>query len=51
MIGVIESGIHLAQANQVLEGLLLRFVRHVTIFKALRQVGQKADPIALALLD
>jgi hypothetical protein len=48
IIEIIESNIHLAQPNEILEGLLLRFIRHVTIYKALRQVGlQNVDPIAL----
>ena len=48
MVKVIESFIHLAQADKKLEELLLRFIRHVAIFKALRQVGiDNIDPIGL----
>lgn len=48
ILKIIESKIHLAQPTEVLEKLLLRFIRHVAIFEALREVGIKdIDPIAL----
>jgi len=46
MLRVIEGNIHLAQADEILEDLLLRFIRHVAIFKALRDGGlQNIDPV------
>ncbi|MEK6289687.1 MAG: hypothetical protein AABO57_28560 [Acidobacteriota bacterium] len=48
MLKIIEMNIHLAQPDEVLEKILLRFIRHVAIFEALREVGIKdVDPIAL----
>ena len=48
LVSIIEANIHLAQADPKLEGLLLRLIRHVAIFKALRELGhERIDPIAL----
>jgi len=48
ILKIIEANIHLAQADYELESLLLRFIRHVSIFRALRQVElHNIDPIAL----
>ena len=45
---LIEANIHLAQPDEELEGLILCFIRHVTIFRALRDGGLKnVDPIAV----
>lgn len=45
MVKIIESNVHLAQPDQEFEALLLRFVRHVTIYKAIRDAGLSCDPI------
>jgi hypothetical protein len=48
LVSVIEANIHLAQPDSALETLLLRFIRHVEIFKALRDLGHEhIDPIGL----
>lgn len=48
ILKIIETSIHLAQPDETLEKLLLRYIRHVTIFRALRQAGlNNIDPIAL----
>ena len=48
IVKIIESNIHLARPDEPLEKLLFSFLRHVTIFKALRQAGlQNVDPIVL----
>jgi hypothetical protein len=48
MLKIIESNIHLAQPDGVLEKQLLHFIRHVAIFEALREAGMTdVDPIAV----
>jgi hypothetical protein len=48
LVSIIETNIHLAQPDPKLEALLLRLIRHVSIFKALRDLGhENIDPIAL----
>ena len=47
MVKIIESNVHLAQPDVGFENLLLRFIRHVTIFRTMRDVGLPYDPIAV----
>ena len=47
MIGIIESHIHLAEADPDLEALLLTYVRHVAVYMAMREANiTDQDPIA-----
>ncbi|MEO6677351.1 MAG: hypothetical protein ABIO21_08245 [Pseudomonas sp.] len=47
LVKLIEGNIHIAQPDQKLEAILLNFVRHVTLYSALRDLGyEHIDPIA-----
>lgn len=47
LVKLIEGNIHIAQPDQKLEAILLNFVRHVTLYSALRDLGHEhIDPIA-----
>lgn len=46
ILKLIEANIHLAQPDEELERLLLRFIRHVAVFRAIRDGGlQNTDPV------
>jgi hypothetical protein len=48
MVAIIEKGLHLARPDAHLEELLLRYVRHVAVYTALRESGNyHTDPFAL----
>lgn len=47
MVELIESNAYLAQPDSEFERLILRFIRHVTIFKVMRAARMRADPIAV----
>ena len=48
IVAIIESNIHLAQPDEQLEQLLFRFLRHVTLFKALRDAGiEDSHPLSV----
>ncbi|PTQ70620.1 hypothetical protein [Pseudomonas sp. GV071] len=47
LVKLIESNIHIAQPDAEFESILLEFVRHVTLYSALRDLGhENIDPIA-----
>lgn len=48
VVRIIETRMHLAQPSKELEEALLRYIRHVAIYKAMRETGCfDKDPIAL----
>ncbi|HEY1768029.1 MAG TPA: hypothetical protein VGG26_10250 [Terracidiphilus sp.] len=48
VVRLIEAGMHLAQCDAKLENALLHYMRHVAIYRALRDTGCfDKDPIAL----
>jgi hypothetical protein len=47
MVKIIEAGAHLARPDDDFGKLLLRFIRHVTIFKTMREAELPYDPIAV----
>jgi hypothetical protein len=42
-----KTNVHLAQPDPEFDGMLLRFVRHITIYKAIKDAGLMYDPIAV----
>ena len=50
IIKLIENNIHLAQPDARFEAVLLQYIRHVTIFMALRDLGhENIDPIDIGV--
>lgn len=47
MVAIIEANAHLAQPTGDFEKLLLRFIRHVAIYKTMRDAGLPYDPISV----
>lgn len=47
MVTIIESSAHLARPDDEFQKLLLRFIRHVTIFRTMREAKLPYDPIAV----
>jgi hypothetical protein len=47
IVKIIESNVYLAQPESEFEDLLLRFIRHVTIYRTIRVVGATFDPVAV----
>jgi len=47
MLRIIEGNAHLAQPDRELSNQLLRFIRHITIYKTIRGAGLSFDPIAV----
>ena len=47
MLKIIETNVHLAQPDPEFEALLLRFVRHITLYWTIRDAGLTDDPIAV----
>ncbi len=41
MVALIEENLHLAEADEELDALLLRYIRHVAVYKAIRVAGEE----------
>ncbi|MCC7140233.1 MAG: hypothetical protein IT460_17570 [Planctomycetes bacterium] len=46
IVRIIEENIHLALPDPELEPLLLQYLRHVAVYRTLRECGLEMDPIA-----
>lgn len=48
IVQIIEKHIHLAQADEKLFGLLLQYINHISVYKAIRDAGEyKVFPLSL----
>jgi hypothetical protein len=47
IVQTIQSKIHLSQPEPALQAALMRYIRHVAVYKAMRNTGMTEDPVCI----